>query len=208
MKLNLVFYINSITIIIDTDITRKKLFRGIVDIYIYILGVHIVPFITLIFINALTVHCLLQYRDEHLRLLSNSVRQMTMTKTDLAYSRRHFHVTIMLIAAVTLFLLCRFPILIDQIYEVRYSIMNDEKPKQNIHFRCRIQPTFVIFANVMQTINCNGNLIIYLLCSQNFRDVSKELLEKLLNYTRVLLNENALLMISRRPRGDTRTTDI
>ena len=134
MKLNLVFYINSVTIIIDTDIARKKLFRDIVDIYIYIPVVHVVPFITLIFINILTVHCLLQYRDEHLRLLSNSVRQMTMTKSDLAYSRRHFHVTIMLIAAVTLFLLCRFPILINQIYEVRYSTMNDEKTKTKYSF--------------------------------------------------------------------------
>lgn len=189
-------------------IGEDKFLREIVNIYIYIPIVYVLPFLTLILINILTVRRLLQYQDEHRRLLSISIRQMASLKTNIVYSRRHRHVTIMLVAVVLLFLLCRIPMLINQIYEVRYLTMGHYKSNDNLYFRCRIQRTFNIIANFMQTINSNGNLIIYLLCCQNFRETTKELFEKLVSCVRLATGENVLPMVYRRSRGNTRTTDM
>jgi hypothetical protein len=128
-----------------TDIGQQRIFREIVSIYIYIPVVHVIPFIMLIVINALTVRRLVQFHAEHRRLLSQSICQMTMMKTNLIYSRRHYHVTIMLIGVVLLFLLCRFPTLINQIYEVRYPITDDDSPKKSRYFQCRIQRSFITY---------------------------------------------------------------
>ena len=80
--------------------------------------------------------------------------------------------------------------------------------KVNLYFQCRIQRTFNTFANFMQTINSNGNLIIYSLCCQNFRYTAKELFGKLLNYKRFSSSENIVPMKYRRSRASTRSTDI
>jgi hypothetical protein len=133
---------------------------------------------------------------------------MAMLNTNIVYSRRHHHITIMLIGVVLLFLLCRFPMLINQIYEVRHSITDSNVSKDHLHFQCRIQRPFNTFANFMQTINSNGNLIIYLLCSQHFRETSRELFEKLLNCIRLRSNEQIWLMLQQRSRASTRSTDI
>ncbi len=195
-------------ILIDTDIGQQKIFREIVNIYIFIPIVHVIPFITLIFINILTVRRLIQYHHEHRRLLSNSIRQMPTIKSNMTYySRRHYHVTIMLVGVVLLFLLCRIPMLINLIYEVRYSLSDEYSSKDSRYFQCRIQRIFSTFANFMQTINSNGNLIIYLLCCQNFRETSKELFEKLLNYIRLQINEHILTIIYGRSRASTHLTD-
>ncbi|CAF2362088.1 unnamed protein product [Rotaria sp. Silwood2] len=189
-----------------TFIGQKKMFREIVNIYIFIPIVYVIPFVTLILISILTIRRLVQYHDEHRRLLSTSIRQMAMLKTHLNYSRRHHHVTIMLIAVVLLFLLCRFPMLINQIYEVRNPTTGNYILKDSLYFRCRIQRIFDTFANFMQTINSIGNLIIYLLCCQHFRETSKDLFEKLLTYMRAQSNENLLLTTQPRSRGSTRLT--
>ena len=122
-----------------------------VDIYFYIPLVHVIPILTLIIINTLTIRRLIIYHGEHRRLLSKSIRQMTMVKTNVIDSRRHYYVTIMMIGVVLLFLLCRIPMLINQICEIRYLT------KHNLYFHCRIQRIFSTCANFMQTINSNGN---------------------------------------------------
>jgi hypothetical protein len=193
--------------VIDSHIGQQQIFREIVNIYINIPFVHFIPFIILILINILTIRGLIQYHDEHRRLLSTSIRQMAMLRKSVPYPRRHFRVTVMLIGVVLLFLLCRFPMLINQICEVRYSITDNRKIKDNLYFQCRIQRPLNTFANFMQTINSNGNLIIYLVCCQNFREISKELFRKLLNYARFRSNENMIPMLYR-SRTSTRSTDM
>lgn len=179
------------------------------NIYGYIPIVHVIPLVTLILINILTVRRLIQYQDEHRRLLSKSIRQMVMIKTNLAYPRRHYHVSIMLIAVVVLFLLCRFPMLINHFYEVRYSRTNaNTTSKENLYFQCRIQRPFNAFVNFMQTINSNGNLIIYLLCCQNFRETSKEFIDKVVQFFRLQSNESIMSMMHIRSRTSTHLTDM
>jgi hypothetical protein len=183
------------------------MFRKIIN-YTNIPIIHVIPFTTLIIINILTVRRLLEYHGEHCRLLATSIRQMAIIKTNIKYFRGHYHVTIMLIGVVLLFLVCRFPMLINQIYEVRDSISDDYFSKDNHYFQCRIQPIFNTFASFMQTVNSNGNLIIYLLCCQNFRETSKELFDKLLNFIVLQTNENILTILHGRSRASTRSTDM
>lgn len=192
---------------LDTNFGQNQLFREIINIYIYIPIVHVIPFIILIIINILTVCRLIQYNDEHHRLLSNSLRQMTTIKSNIISSRRHYHITIMLISVVLLFLLCRLPMLINQIYEVRDTISDDYFSTDNQYFRCRIQRVFNIFASFLQIINSNGNLIIYLICSKNFRNISKELIENFIDFIRFQTNQYMLLFIKGRSRTSTRSTD-
>ena len=187
--------------IVDTEIGQTKIFREIINIYIYFPIVHVIPIITLILTNILTVRRLLEYRDEHRRLLSNSIRQMATMKTNPIYPRRHSHVTIMLIGIVSLFLLCRIPMLVNQIYDIRNSILDDYLSGNNRYFQCRIQRTFSTFANFMQTINSNGNLVIYLLCCQNFRETSKEVLESIRIHVYGI-------SIHQRSRASTRSTEM
>ncbi|CAF0919857.1 unnamed protein product [Rotaria sordida] len=189
-----------------TSIGQLKMFREIVKIYIFIPIVYVIPFLTLIFINILTVRRLIHYHDEHRRLLSIPVRQIAHLRTNFNYSRRHRHVTVMLIAVVLLFLLCRFPMLINHIYEARYPTTDNYISKENLYFRCRIQHILNIFANFMQIINSNGNLIIYLLCFQHFRETSKELFEKLLTYMGIQSNDNLSSVTQTRSRGSTLLT--
>ena len=60
----------------------------------------------------------------------------------------------------------------------------------------------------MQTINSNGNLIIYLLHCQNFRETSKEVFARLLTLMGFKSNESMLLMMRRCSRASTRSTEI
>jgi hypothetical protein len=126
---------------------------------------------------------------------------MAMMKTNLTYTRRHSHVTIMLIGIVSLFLLCRIPMLINQIYDIQSSISDDYLSKTNHYFQCRIQRIFSTFANFMQTINSNGNLIIYLLCCPNFREISREVIDS------IRRGANCIF-IHERSRSSTRSTDM
>jgi hypothetical protein len=126
---------------------------------------------------------------------------MAMMKTKPDYPRRHSHVTVMLIGIVSLFLLCRIPMLVNQIYDIKNSILDDYFSGHNRYFQCRIQRTFSTFANFMQTINSNGNFIIYLLCCQNFRETSKEILESM----RIRAYG---ISIHQRSRASTRSTEL
>lgn len=192
-------------IFIDTEIGQQKIFREFINIYIYFPIVHAIPIITLILINILTLRRLLEYHDEHRRLLSTSIRQMAMIKTNPIHPRHHSHVTIMLIGIVSLFIICRIPMLINQIYDIQNPIFDDYLSKNNRYFQCRIRRVFNTFANFMQTINSNGNLILYLLCCQNFRETSKEVFEKLIHSIRI----RAIgIFIQRRSRASTRSTDM
>ncbi|CAF0929919.1 unnamed protein product [Adineta steineri] len=191
-----------------TDIGQQKMFQEIINLSIYIPIVHVIPLVTLILINILTVRRLIKYHDEHRRLISTSVRQMAMIRTNFFYSRRHYHVSIMLIAVVLLFILCRFPMLINHLYEVQHSITDDNISNENLYFQCRIQRLFNIFANFMQTINSNGNLILYLLCCQNFRETTTELFEKISNSLRIQSNDNIVSKIHMRSRTNTHLTDM
>ncbi|CAF4412854.1 unnamed protein product [Rotaria socialis] len=168
--------------ILNKFIGKHKAFFQIINTYVYIPVVYIIPFVILIFMSILTARGLTQYYDEHRRLLSTSIRQMAMLKMNLVYYRRHYHVTIMLIAVVLLFLVCRIPIFINQIYEVQYSAREKYISPSTLDFQCQIQPIFYTFASFMQTLNSIGNLVIYLLCCQNCRETSKYLLKTLLTY--------------------------
>ncbi|CAF0854550.1 unnamed protein product [Adineta ricciae] len=189
-----------------TKLGQQKIFQQVINVYIYVPVVHVIPLITLLLINILTVRRLIQYHDEHRRLLCQSIRQMTMMQTKVLYSRRHFHVSIMLIAVVVLFLLCRLPMLMNNLYEVHNSTKNNRLTEDNLYFQCRILLTFNTFANFMQTINSNGNLIIYILCCQNFRETTREVFDKLMNFFRLQSNEGLLSMIHIRSRTSTRST--
>lgn len=194
-------------IVLDTNLGQQRIFREIINIYIYIPVVHVIPFVTLILINVLTVRRLIKYRDEHLRLLSNSIRSIATIKSNLIDTRRHHHVTIMLMSVVLLFLLCRLPMLINQIYDVLDPVSDEYFLKDNQFFQCRIQRIFNTFASFMQTINSNGNLIIYLICCRNFRETSKELFRKLIDFIRLQVNRIVLKFIRGRSRTSTRSTE-
>ena len=187
---------------IDTDIGEQKFFRELIDIYLYIPIVHVIPILTLIVINILTIRRLLKYHDEHRRLLSKSIQQMASIKGNVIDSRRHYYGTMMLLGIVSLFLLCRIPMLVDQMYKISDSI--EHYHRSRIH-RCRMQRIFSICANFMQTINSNGNLVIYLFFYRNFRVTSKELVDKLLN----MIQLPAYMLFARgRSRASTRSTEM
>lgn len=194
-------------IFIDAFSGQDKRFFHITNTSIYIPVVYIIPFIILILINISIIRGLTHYYDEHRRLLYASIRQMAMLNANFTYSRRHYHVTIMHIAIVLLFLICRCPMLIKQIYEVRYSIGDNDMLKSLHYFRCRARFILDIFANFMQIINPFGNLIIYLLFYQHFRETAKNLVEKVLICLRLHSNENPFLITYQRSRGDTRSTN-
>lgn len=193
-------FINSI--FSDTDLGEQRMFRELIDIYLYIPIVHVIPIFTLIIINILTIRRLVKYQDEHRRLLTKSMQKLTTIRTNLIHSRRHFHGTVMLLGIVSLFLLCRIPMLIDQMYKI--SDLINHHHQSNSH-RCRIQRIFSICANFLQTINSNGNLVIYLLFYRNFRETSKELLKTLVNYMRLPIY---ILFTRYRSRASTHSTEI
>lgn len=177
----------------DTEIGEQRLFREIIDVYIYIPIVHVIPIVTLLIINILTIHRLAKYQNDHRRLLSKSIQQMaTIRRSSLTHSQRHHRVTTMLIGIVSLFLLCRIPMLIDQMHKIPNSI----------HQHCRARRVFSICANFLQTINSNGNLIIYLLFYRNFRETSQEILGELIHFIRL-----SMLFTHTRSRASTHSTD-
>lgn len=180
---------------LDTQIGKQKLFRQIINIYVYIPVIHIIPILTLIIINILTVRRLIDYHNEHSRLLSQSIRRKSLVNE----SQRHHHGTFMLIAIMVLFVICRIPMLINQLCELQHLT------NYHLCFPCRTQRIFSTCANFMQTINSNGNLIIYLTFCRNFRDVSKEIIQKYLDLLRFLRPNQSLF--SGRSRASTHSTD-
>lgn len=182
---------------LDTSIGKQKLFRQIVNIYLQIPIVHLIPLLTLIIINILTVRRLIKYHSKRSRLFSLSIRQKSLSNE----SQRHHPITVMLISVILLFVLCRIPMLVNQLCELQHLT------KYHLCFSCRIQRVFNTCANFMQTINSNGNLIIYLIFGRNFRDVSKELLQQCFDSLRFLRPKHNLFNGRGRSRASTHSTD-
>jgi NADH:ubiquinone oxidoreductase subunit 3 (subunit A) len=184
------------------------MFRRIVHIYTYIPLVHIVPLLALITIITFTVRRLIRYSREHRRLLMTSVRQTRTIESHVVHSRRHRRKTLMLIAVVLLFLVCRCPMLIIYIYEVQYADRNDYISTDYLVFRCRIQRTFGTWTRFMQTINANGNLLIYLCFCRHFRKVSKTLVNRCFSRRSTHTNRSVSAMINPYSKGRTHSTDV
>jgi len=87
----------------------------------------------------------------------------------------------MLIGVVLLFFICRFPMLINHIFETKSSLTSYDK-KQNINLKkqifsdnCRTRHLFNTVVNFLQTINASANLFFYYLFGENFRETSFQL---------------------------------
>lgn len=195
-------------IYVVTQIGQRSIFQHLVHVYLNIPFVHIIPFITLIIINTLIIRRLIQYHRNHSRLLTKSTRKWKSIRSNSSYSRRHYRTTIMLIAVVVFFLVCRCPMLFIQLFEVKYSSEEDYDVHDHLYFRCRIQRTLGTWAKFLQTVNANGNVIIYLFFCQNFRKISKNLIRHLLSDRQY--NSAALILYSmpQRSRVNTHSTNM
>jgi hypothetical protein len=87
----------------------------------------------------------------------------------------------MLIGVVLLFFICRFPMLINHIFETKLSLTSYDK-KQNINLKkqifsdnCRTRHLFNTIVNFLQTINASANLFFYYLFGENFRETTFQL---------------------------------
>ncbi|CAF0727036.1 unnamed protein product [Didymodactylos carnosus] len=159
---------------IETNRTRYKLeltqvgqhlrFRQIFHVYGYIPIVYVLPSSILIITTLLTIRKLFQFRLQR-QCLINTVP-----------NKRH-SITSMLIALVLVFLLCRFPMLINHIYEQQKSITSDyDNIPQKFFLRCRIRRSFNTIVNFLQIINASGHLIIYCIFNEHFRRITKEII--------------------------------
>jgi hypothetical protein len=88
----------------------------------------------------------------------------------------------MLIGVVLLFFICRFPMLINHIFETKLSLTSYDNKKQNIilkkqifSYNCRTRHLFNTIVNSLQTINASANLFFYYLFGENFRETSFQL---------------------------------
>jgi len=89
----------------------------------------------------------------------------------------------MLIGVVLLFFICRFPMLINHIFETKLSLTsydNKEKTNQNIskkifYDNCRTRHLFNTIVNVLQAINASANLFFYYVFGEKFRETSFQL---------------------------------
>ena len=105
------------------------------------------------------------------------------------------------IGLIVLFFICRIPMLVNQLCELQHLT------KYHLCFSCRIHRVFSTCANFMQTINSNGNLIIYLIFCRKFRDISKELIENCVDLLRFLRPSYYLFSGRGRSRASTHSTD-
>jgi hypothetical protein len=89
----------------------------------------------------------------------------------------------MLIGVVLLFFICRFPMLLNHIFETKLSLTSyDNKEKKNFNFskeifydKCRTRHLFNTIVNFLQTINASANLFFYYLFGETFRETSFQL---------------------------------
>ncbi len=89
----------------------------------------------------------------------------------------------MLIGVVLLFFICRFPMLINHIFETKLSLTSyDIKDRKNfnmsyqiIYHSCRTRRLFNTTVNFLQTINASANLFFYYLFGENFRQTGFQL---------------------------------
>ena len=143
----------------------------------YIPVVYAVPFVLLIVINFFTIKLLHKFyvnRRRNFKLVS----QLT-TQNNEQHER---DITLMLIGVVLLFFICRFPMLINHIFETKFSLTSyDTKEQKYVNitqqstYNCRTRYLFNSVVNFLQTINASANLFFYYLFGENFRETSFQL---------------------------------
>ncbi|CAF2640777.1 unnamed protein product [Rotaria sp. Silwood2] len=177
-----------------TTIGENELFRKIIHIWLYIPVVYALPFLLLIFINFFTIKLLRKFylnRRRHLNLTSALSAQNN--------EQRGRGITSMLIAVVLLFFICRFPMLINHIFETKLSLTsyddyenkNAQSNKNMLYDHCRSRRLFNTTVNFLQTINASANLFFYYIFGENFRETSFELAK--LVRKRVVRRRNTVL---------------
>ena len=164
--------------------------------------------LTLLVVNTLIIQRLIRYHKNHRRLLNTSHRTFASVKSNHAYSRRHHRTTIMLIAVVVSFLVCRCPMLLTQMFEFKYSSEKNHYVQDRGYFRCRIQRTLGTWARFLQTVNANGNVIIYLFFCQKFRKISKTVIQNFLSKRKGDPNRHILSTLPQRPRVNTQSRNM
>lgn len=161
-----------------SSIGEKELYRKIIHIWLYIPVVYAIPFLLLIGINFFTIKLLQKFyvtRRERLHLTSP-----LSTHNNEQHER---DITLMLIGVVLLFFICRFPMLINHIFETKLSLTSyDIRDKKNlrmsyqiIYDSCRTRRLFNTTVNFLQTINASANLFFYYVFGENFRQTSFQL---------------------------------
>ncbi|CAF1434038.1 unnamed protein product [Adineta ricciae] len=161
-----------------TQIGENELFRRIIHIWLYIPVVYALPFLLLIIINLFTIKLLHKFylnRRQTLHLTSPS-----STQNDEQHER---DITLMLIGVVLLFFICRFPMLINHIFETKLSLTSYSTSHEKIQpltkryylSNCRFRHLFNTTVNFLQVINASANLFFYYLFGERFRETSFEL---------------------------------
>lgn len=174
----LCIFLISYFLFLVTKIGENELFRRIIHIWLYIPVVYAVPFVLLIFTNFFTIKLLRRFyvnRRRHLHLTSPLSAQN--------HEQRERDITLMLIGVVLLFFICRFPMLINHIFETKFSLTSyDTKIKKSLNIsknifydNCRTRHLFNTTVNFLQTINASANLFFYYLFGENFRETSFQL---------------------------------
>jgi hypothetical protein len=188
-----------------TSIGENELFRRIIHIWLYIPVVYAVPFLLLIFINFFTVKLLHKFyikRRETLHLTSPLSAQSN--------EQHERDITFMLIGVVLLFFICRFPMLINHIFETKFSLTSYDNKEKRIFYdnNCRSRRLFNTTVNFLQTINASANLFFYYLFGKNFRQTSfqlAKLVRKRAIRRRNTMVENLTYFIQRRRTSSTTT---
>ncbi|UJR38127.1 hypothetical protein I4U23_030806 [Adineta vaga] len=161
-----------------TKIGENELFRRIIHIWLYIPVVYAVPFLLLIFVNFFTMNLLHKFylnRRQHLHLTSPLSTQN--------HEQHERDITLMLIGVVLLFFICRFPMLINHIFETKFSLTSYNTNSKKVsasakHFyldSCRFRHLFNTTVNFLQVINASANLFFYYVFGDKFRETSFEL---------------------------------
>ena len=159
-----------------TTIGENELFRKIIHIWLYIPVVYAIPFLLLLFINVLTIRLLHRFyvhRRRHLHLTSAISTQN--------HEQHERDITWMLIGVVLLFFICRFPMLINHVFEKKLSLTSyvdhDKKSlgTSTTYGDCRSRRLFNTVVNFLQAINASANLFFYYLFGESFRDTSVQL---------------------------------
>lgn len=178
---------------IVTSIGENLLFRKIIHIWLYIPVVYAIPFLLLLCINFFTIKLLRKFYLNRRRTLN-----ITSVLSTQNHEQRERDITLMLIGVVVLFFICRFPMLINHIFETKFSLTSyDDYEKSydpNIDIstdNCLSRRLFNTAVNFLQTINASANLFFYYLFGENFRETSFQLAR--LVRKRVIRRRNTLV---------------
>ena len=160
-----------------TSIGENALYRKIIHIWLYIPVVYAVPFLLLILINFFTIKLLHKFYVNRRRNL-NLTSALSAQNND----QHERDITLMLIGVVLLFFICRFPMLINHIFETKFSLTSYDTKEQKLidltkqmSYNCRTRHLFNSIVNFLQTINASANLFFYYLFGESFRETSFQL---------------------------------